>query len=199
MSKFCQSCGEQSPRVHARHLRGESPRRALADFRNRSISVYREKAVDEQGNAYKISGIFLRFVFACMILTTIIGCTASGPSYDVAKASFLSLAPEKSRLFFLRESALVGAAVAARIQINGRNAANLYGNGFTYIDIPAGDAFVVVDGDLMNPGEWRLSAQFAGGREYFFMIRPNINRAMAAVLFGMPGVVAHGGGHFKRT
>lgn len=140
---------------------------------------------------------FVRLLFLCAVIVSVIsGCAATGPSYTSVKSTIPQLQSDKARVYFLRESTFMNAALAARIQINGREFADLYNGGFVYTDRPAGKVFFMVDAAL-NPGEWRGTFTLEAGKDHYFFITPNSNKVMAGALFGMIGSSLSEGGPFN--
>tara|TARA_B100000315_G_scaffold38335_1_gene32995 strand:+ start:724 stop:1239 length:516 start_codon:yes stop_codon:yes gene_type:complete len=141
---------------------------------------------------------FKRSLCLCAVAVLLIsGCAATGPAYTELKSTIPSLEAGKARLYFLRESAFMGSAIAARIQVNGIKVVDLYNDGFIYMDRPSGNVFIMVDA-FMNPiGEWRGTFSLESGKEYYFFVTPNSNKAWAVALLGMAGALVTEGGPFK--
>ena len=97
---------------------------------------------------------FIRPLFLYAVTVSLIsGCAATGPSYTSIKSTIPQLQSDNARVYFLRESTFMNAAIAARIQVNGVKVVDLYNDGFIYLDRPPGNVFIMVDA-FMYPGEW---------------------------------------------
>ena len=79
---------------------------------------------------FLISGITL----AAVLMT---GC-ATGPKYAEVAQSIPTLKAEQGRIYFLRSSSIVGAAVQPEIRLNNDVVGKSQPGGFFYVDRPAG-------------------------------------------------------------
>ena len=149
-------------------------------------------SADKIAEATQRVGPLASFLILVLIVT---GCAATGPSYTSVKSTIPQLQSDKARVYFLRESTFMNAAIAARIQVNGVKVVDLYNDGFIYLDRPPGNVFIMVDA-FMNPGEWTATFPLESEKEYYFFVTPNSNKVWAGTLFGMVGASMTEGGPF---
>jgi hypothetical protein len=69
------------------------------------------------------------------------GCAASGAKFQEMAGSMPSLKPGEGRIFFLRSSSIVGAAIQPEIRLNGQVVGQSKPGGFFYVDRAAGKVF----------------------------------------------------------
>jgi hypothetical protein len=122
---------------------------------------------------------------ACLVLAS--GTAMSGCGTTTAEnASVMDKALPKShaRLKIYRESVL-GAAVAANVNIDGRQVASLGVGGSTIIDVPAGSRKIVVGG-WSHPNEYTMTLPAKSGTLYTLEISVR-SEAMVAGMFGIVG------------
>ncbi len=81
---------------------------------------------------------FLKFAAAVIAIGVLAGC-ATGVKYEQAAASIPSLKAGEGRVYFLRSSSMVGAAVQPDIKLNGNVVGTSKPGGFFYVDRPAGN------------------------------------------------------------
>lgn len=81
---------------------------------------------------------FLKLAGAALVGAVLAGCAASGMKYDQVASGMPSLKPGQGRIYFLRSSSIVGAAVQPDIKLNGQVVGTSKPGGFFYVDRPAG-------------------------------------------------------------
>ncbi len=81
--------------------------------------------------------IRLHALVATAALALMAGC-ASGPKYAEQAASMPSVKPGEGRIFFYRESSMVGAAMQPDIKLNDQVVGSSKPGGYFWIDRPAG-------------------------------------------------------------
>jgi hypothetical protein len=113
------------------------------------------------------------------------GCGTTGAE----NASLLekSLPRSHARLQIHREG-IVGAAVPARILIDGREVASLGVGGSTVLDVPAGSRKIVVD-SWSHPNAYTLALAVKPGTLYTLEVSVR-SEAFVAGMFGVVGMVA---------
>ncbi len=81
---------------------------------------------------------FLRFGIAAVAAVLLAGC-ASGVKHSEMASSIPSLQAGQGRIYFFRNSSMVGAAVQPEIRLNGVVVGQSQPGGFFYVDRPAGN------------------------------------------------------------
>jgi hypothetical protein len=125
---------------------------------------------------------------ACAVLasgTLLSGCGTTGAE----NASLLErpLRPAQARLQIQREG-IVGAAVPARILIDGREVASLGVGGSTVVDVAAGNRKIVVD-SWSHPNAYTIKLAAKAGTLYTLEVAIR-SEAMVAGMFGVIGMAA---------
>ena len=112
------------------------------------------------------------------------GCGTTG----VENASLLdkALHGSQARLKIHREGAL-GAAVPARVRVDGREVASLGVGGSTVVDVAAGSRKIVVDA-WSHPNEYTLTLAAKPGMLYTLEVSIR-SEAMVAGMFGLVGMM----------
>lgn len=82
---------------------------------------------------------FLKLAFASIGAALLVGCAASGMKYEQAAAGMPTLKSGEGRIYFLRSSSMVGAAIQPDIRLNGQVVGTSKPGGFFYVDRPAGN------------------------------------------------------------
>ena len=83
----------------------------------------------------------MKIASVCASLTAVVvlaGCAASGPKISEMRASMPQLRPDQGRIFFYRNSSMLGAAMQPNIMLNGRVVGESKPGGFFYVDEAAG-------------------------------------------------------------
>ena len=62
----------------------------------------------------------LRWGFIIIALTTLLGCTATGPLFSTVSSTIPAVPTDKGRIYFYRPDTMLGAAVTSDINLNGR-------------------------------------------------------------------------------
>jgi hypothetical protein len=89
---------------------------------------------------------FLRWSGLLLVLMMLSAC-ATGAPFSEINPSLIPEAPETGRIFFYRPSG-VGAAVIPNVVLNGETVGKAVGQGFFYIDRPAGEYTVVTSTEV---------------------------------------------------
>ena len=76
---------------------------------------------------------------AALAVTSLLAACATGIKYEQAAASMPSLKAGQGRVYFLRSSSMVGAAIQPDIKLNGDVVGTSKPGGFFYVDRPAGN------------------------------------------------------------
>jgi len=79
----------------------------------------------------------LKLAAACAVVA-LAGCAATGAKYDQMAAAMPTLKAGEGRIYFLRSSSMLGAAVQPEIKLNGQVVGKSQPGGFFYVDRPAG-------------------------------------------------------------
>jgi hypothetical protein len=82
--------------------------------------------------------MFLKFAMATAALALVSGC-ATGMKHDQMASSMPSVKPGEGRIYFLRSSSMVGAAIQPEIRLDGQVVGNSKPGGFFFVDRPAGN------------------------------------------------------------
>ena len=80
---------------------------------------------------------FLRDLRAAALLTLVAaccGCASSGPRHEEMRDSIPAVEPGTGRIYFYRDSSIVGAAVQPEIRLNGEVVGRSIPGGFFYVD-----------------------------------------------------------------
>ncbi len=141
--------------------------------------------------------------FAAAMCTALLGgATLSGCGTTTAEHASLmdkSLPRSHARLVIKREGVL-GAALPARIRIDGREVASIGVGGSTVLDVRAGKRKIVVD-SWSHPNEYTLNLTAKPGMLYTLKVSIR-TEAMVAGMFGLVGTIAEAaanenGGNFE--
>jgi hypothetical protein len=125
------------------------------------------------------------------------GCGTTGA--ENAALLDKALRPAHARLHIHREG-IVGAAVPARILIDGREVASIGVGGSTVLDVPAGSRKIVVD-SWSHPNAYTLPLAVKSGTLYTLEVSIR-SEAFVAGMFGVVGMIAESaanenGGNFQ--
>jgi len=126
-------------------------------------------------------------VFACAAV--LLGALMSGCGTTTAENASLeskALHGSQARLKIYREGA-IGAAVAARVRIDGREVASVGVGGSTVLDVAAGSRKIVVDA-WSHPNEYTLTLAAKSGMLYTLEISAR-SEAVVAGMFGLVGMM----------
>lgn len=74
---------------------------------------------------------------AALVLLT--GCAATGARYDQMASAMPALKANEGRIYFMRDTGIVGAAVQPDIALNGQVVGKSQRSGFFYVSRPAGN------------------------------------------------------------
>lgn len=127
-------------------------------------------------------------VLACALVAggmLVSGCGTTGA--ENAALLDQALRPAHARLHIQREG-IVGAAVPARILIDGREVASLGVGGSTVLDVPAGSHKIVVD-SWSHPNAYTLNLVTKTGTLYTLEVSVR-SEAFVAGMFGVVGMIA---------
>jgi hypothetical protein len=80
-----------------------------------------------------------RRILPLLAIALLAGCAASGMKHAELKSSLPSLKEGEGRIYFMRSSSMVGAAVQPAILLNGKQVGESKPGGFFYVDRPAGN------------------------------------------------------------
>ncbi|MEJ6020841.1 DUF2846 domain-containing protein [Ramlibacter sp. PS4R-6] len=81
---------------------------------------------------------FLRFAAAAAVVA-LAGCAATGAKYETMASGLPAMKAGEGRIFILRDSGMVGAALQPEIKLNGVVVGKSQPGGFFYVDRPAGN------------------------------------------------------------
>jgi hypothetical protein len=81
---------------------------------------------------------FVRTAFLCAGLPLLAGC-ASGPTFSELHASEPVVATDSARIYFYRESSMVGSAIQPSVYVNGVAVGSAVPGGYFYVDRPGGE------------------------------------------------------------
>jgi hypothetical protein len=129
--------------------------------------------------------------FGIICATVLAGALLSGCGSTVAVDAPLAtgaLQTSNARLKIFRAQTMLGAAVGARLSIDGREVANLGAGGSTLLDVPAGPHKLVVSA-WGHPNEYAMTLDARPGTQYTLEISPRTEAAVAGA-FGLVGMFA---------
>ena len=129
----------------------------------------------------------LRAAFALAAALFLAAC-GGGPKYADVAASLAPVAPDKSRLVFLKESGFVGSLSSMRIQIDGTTLGDVPNGTALLVDRAPGAVSISCD-NAMSFGRWVVPVTLEPGKEYYFEI-VHRGAALAAGMFGVVGLAA---------
>ncbi|ROZ63177.1 DUF2846 domain-containing protein [Ramlibacter sp. WS9] len=86
------------------------------------------------------------------------GCAASGAKYQEVASSMPSLKPGEGRIYFLRSSSIVGAAIQPDIRLNGQVVGVSKPGGFFYVDRSAGTYAAATSTEVEKSASFALAA-----------------------------------------
>jgi hypothetical protein len=127
---------------------------------------------------------FIRFAILAGIFVS--GCGTTGP--ENAELARTALKPSQARLKIFRAATVVGAAGSARVQVDGRQVADLGVGGSTMLDVPAGTHKIVVD-HWSHPNVYTMTLDAKPGMLYTLEVSLRPEAAVAG-MFGLVGVFA---------
>lgn len=138
--------------------------------------------------------------FACaavMLSTFMSGCGTT--TADNAALIGKPLHGSQARLKIYREG-IVGAALPARVTVDGREVASLGVGGSTVLDVPAGSRKIIVD-SWSHPNPYKLTLAAKPGMLYTLEVSIR-SEAMVAGMFGLVGMMVEAaanenGGNFQ--
>ncbi|MBK8071854.1 MAG: DUF2846 domain-containing protein [Ramlibacter sp.] len=81
---------------------------------------------------------FTRRVLPLLAIVLLAGC-ASGVKHADMKSSMPTIKPGEGRIYFLRSSSMMGAAIQPTIMLDGQAVGQSMPGGFFYVDRPAGN------------------------------------------------------------
>ena len=99
----------------------------------------------------------VRALVATFALVALAGC-ASGPKYSEQAASMPSVKPGEGRIFFYRESSMVGAAIQPDIRLNGEVVGSSKPGGYFWVDRPAGQYTAAASTETEKTASFALAA-----------------------------------------
>jgi hypothetical protein len=86
------------------------------------------------------------------------GCAASGAKYQEMASSMPSLKAGDGRIYFLRSSSMVGAAIQPDIRLNGQVVGVSKPGGFFYVDRPAGTYSAATSTEVEKTASFALAS-----------------------------------------
>lgn len=100
---------------------------------------------------------FLKFGLAAAVVA-LAGCAATGAKHGEMAASLPSLKPGEGRIYFLRSSSMLGAAVQPDIRLNGQVVGTSKPGGFFFVDRPAGNYVAAASTETEKTASFTLQA-----------------------------------------
>lgn len=101
---------------------------------------------------------FLKFAALCVMTLVLAACATGGAKYQDMASSMPNLKPGAGRLYFLRSSSIVGAAIQPDIRLNGEVVGSSKPGGFFYVDRPAGNYVAATATETENAASFALQA-----------------------------------------
>ena len=99
----------------------------------------------------------IRLVTLFGVALLAVGC-ASGPKYSEMAAKMPNLKPGDGRVYFYRESSMMGAAVQPDIRLNGQVVGTSKPGGYFYVDRPAGTYVAAASTETEKTASFTLDA-----------------------------------------
>ena len=111
-------------------------------------------------------------VLAAFLVFFVVGCTATGPSYQSVVTGLPEIRPGMARLIVYRKPEFVGSAAVAKLSLDGIHAGNLHQSGFVYFDIPAGrhELQVALASQLFSPPQKSEISFEAGDQDRLYLL-----------------------------
>lgn len=103
-------------------------------------------------------GGILRILLWVSIAAIVAGCAASGPKYADLQSSIPALDARQGRIFFYRESSMVGAAVQPSIMLNGEKVGDSVPGSFFLVDREPGKYIATASTEVERNAQFTLSA-----------------------------------------
>lgn len=104
----------------------------------------------------------VKAVLAVVVLAVLAGCAATGPLHKEIAASIPPVPSSKSRVYFYRPDTMLGAAVTADINLNGRVVGKSERGSFFFVDENPGNCTVATSTEVekqltfvLEPGQTR--------------------------------------------
>jgi len=94
----------------------------------------------------------LLFLLGLFLMTVIIGCATTGPTYSTTRNEFTALSKGQGRIIFYRPSAFFGFAMKSDILLDGRKVGESRNGMVFYVDVAPGKHQVQTS-VIMYPGE----------------------------------------------
>lgn len=101
--------------------------------------------------------LFLKLSLAAAAGAVLAGC-ASGVKYQEMASSIPSLKAGEGRVFFLRSSSMMGAAIQPEIRLNGEVVGHSKPGGFFFVDRPAGNYVASTSTETEKTASFTLAA-----------------------------------------
>jgi hypothetical protein len=104
-----------------------------------------------------MSTITIRLMTLFAAVLVVAGC-ASGPKYSELAAKMPSIKSGEGRIYFYRESSMMGAAVQPDIRLNGTVVGASKPGGYFYVDRPAGSYVAAASTETEKTASFTLDA-----------------------------------------
>ncbi len=101
---------------------------------------------------------FLKLAAVAGIVAILGGCAASGAKYQEVASAMPGLKAGEGRIYFLRSSSFVGAAIQPEIRLNGQVVGVSRPGGFFYVDRPAGSYTAATSTETEKSASFALQA-----------------------------------------
>jgi hypothetical protein len=113
---------------------------------------------------------FLKIAAAAGVAILVAGCAATGAKHAEMAGSIPSLKPGEGRIYFYRQSSMVGAALSPDVRLNRDVVGEARNGGFFYVDRPSG-SFVA---SSSTETEKLLSFSLAAGETKYVRMYPSM-------------------------
>lgn len=120
----------------------------------------------------------LKLATAATMVAVLAGCAASGAKYDEVASSMPSLKADQGRVYFLRSSSMVGAAVQPDIRLNGEVVGTSKPGGFFYVDRTAGNYTASTSTETEKSASFSLAA----GETKYLRTSPSIGLLVGRIV-----------------
>lgn len=101
---------------------------------------------------------FAKFFFAVNVLLVLVGCAATGPLYTEVAATIPPVPANKGRVYFFRPDTMLGAAVTADINLNGKVVGRSERGSFFFVDENPGKCTVTTSTEIERQLTFTLDA-----------------------------------------
>jgi len=97
------------------------------------------------------------YLLLCLFVVFASGCAATGPKYSAYKMTIPAVPAGKGRIYFYRDSSMMGGAIRPDIKLNGKAIGESLPGGFFYVDQAPGKYSVSTSTEVERTLEFSLA------------------------------------------